>query len=108
MLQIKQVCDRLADAGFLVAAPDVFQGKPWPMSKMPPKPEDNLHGWISTEGSYEKVSKHIAKTVEHLKSKGAESFGIIGFCWGASIAMKAAAEGLVSACVIVHPSLFGK
>jgi dienelactone hydrolase len=45
-LQFKQVCDKLAAAGYLVVGPDVFRGKPWTMEKFPPKPEDNLLGWI--------------------------------------------------------------
>jgi hypothetical protein len=60
-MQVLQVCDRLAEAGLSVAAPDTFHGKPWPKSKFPPKPEDNFMGWIQSEGSYEKVSKDVMK-----------------------------------------------
>jgi hypothetical protein len=44
--QFKQVCDKLAAAGYLVVGPDVFRGKPWSMGKFPPKPEDNFMGWL--------------------------------------------------------------
>lgn len=44
--QFKQVCDRLAAAGYLVVGPDVFRGQPWSLDKFPPKPEDNFMGWL--------------------------------------------------------------
>jgi dienelactone hydrolase len=44
--QFKQVCDKLAAAGYLVVGPDVFRGKPWSMGKFPPKPEDNFMAWL--------------------------------------------------------------
>jgi protein XRP2 len=45
-MQFMQVADKLAAAGFLVVAPDVFRGKPWSMDKFPPKPEDNFMPWL--------------------------------------------------------------
>lgn len=109
--QVKQVADRLSAAtGFTVCIPDVFRGQPWPMSKFPPKPEDNLIGWITTAGGYGKVSKDVAQTVEALRARGGERFGILGCCWGVSIAMQACAEADTpfAACGGVHPSLFGQ
>lgn len=44
--QFKQVCDKLAAAGYLVAGPDIFRGKPWSMDRFPPKPEDNFMPWL--------------------------------------------------------------
>jgi protein XRP2 len=52
-VQFKQVADRLADAGYVVAGPDVFRGKPWSMQKFPPKPGDNFMEWLQTEGSWQ-------------------------------------------------------
>ena len=47
--QCLQFFDRLAEAaGVMVAAPDVFRGKPWSLDRFPPKPEDNLMGWIKS------------------------------------------------------------
>ena len=44
----RQVCDRLADAGMLVAMPDYFRGKPWPADKFPPPDRDEFMAWIGT------------------------------------------------------------
>lgn len=108
--QVKQTADRLAAAsGFSVAIPDVFRGKAWPMSKFPPKPEDNLMGWITSEGSYEKVSKDVYELVDHFKGCGCAKFAVLGCCWGVSVAMTAGADaGTFSACGGFHPSLFGR
>ncbi|KIZ07756.1 hypothetical protein MNEG_0201 [Monoraphidium neglectum] len=109
--QIKQVCDHLSAAtGFTVAIPDVFRGKPWSMAKSPAKPEDNLIGWIQSVGSYAKVSSDLKLTVDFLRARGAERFGIAGTCWGASIALTACSQpdGVFEACAGLHPSLFGK
>ncbi|GBF94598.1 hypothetical protein Rsub_06713 [Raphidocelis subcapitata] len=108
--QIKQVSDRLAAAtGFTVAVPDVFRGKPWSMSKFPPKPEDNLLGWISAEGAYDKVSKDLYAAVEALNARGCRKFAVLGCCWGASISLQAGADAATfSAVAGLHPSLFGR
>ena len=34
-LQVKQVADRIAAAGFSVAVPDMFLGQPWELERMP-------------------------------------------------------------------------
>jgi dienelactone hydrolase len=53
------MADRLSQAGYIVAVPDVFRGKPWPMSRFPPKPEDNLRGWMQEAGDFEKVRQPL-------------------------------------------------
>jgi hypothetical protein len=40
------VADRIADAGFFVAFPDVFRGAAWPLSKFPPPNRQELMDWI--------------------------------------------------------------
>ncbi|KAF5832399.1 hypothetical protein DUNSADRAFT_11731 [Dunaliella salina] len=99
VLAVYQVADRLADAGFLVTVPDMWRGKPWPMDKFPPKPEDNFMGWVTENGSWDKTSGPDFKAaVESLKSKGAPKIGTIGFCWGAMIALSG--ESLLSLCQV--------
>lgn len=181
--QFKQVCDRLAAAGYLVAGPDVFRGQPWSMDKFPPKPEDNFMGWIQshsydvstgyclalgrqkchpgtyvssltrvyeTAGVLERlsgalfgavaatgqcsiippplintclthtlthpvllqgvVSKDVDAVVAALKAQGVTKFASVGWCWGAAMAVQAAAAHADSfkATGFLHPSLFGQ
>lgn len=105
--QTLQVADRLAAAGMAVAVPDVFDHKPWPMSKIPMKPEDNFMGWVE-EHRWEVTRLHVLASVEALKAKGATKFGCLGFCWGAAMAMQAGADSTFSAVGGGHPSLFGQ
>jgi dienelactone hydrolase len=62
------------------------------MTKFPPKPEDDLIGWITRDCSYDKVSKDVYHAVEALKGRGCGKFGLVGCCWGALIAMQAGAD----------------
>eukprot|EP00878_Enallax_costatus_P000227 GHUV01000291.1.p1 GENE.GHUV01000291.1~~GHUV01000291.1.p1 ORF type:complete len:268 (+),score=49.13 GHUV01000291.1:86-889(+) len=107
--QFLQVCDRLAAMGYVVAAPDIFRGQPWSLEKFPPKPEDNLSGWIQSYSWDEKVKPDVYAVVNRLRSQGVSSFGTIGFCWGAAMSVRAAADGATfRAAALLHPSLFGK
>lgn len=94
--QVKQVADRLsAEAGAVVAVPDVFRGAPWSMDRLPPKaPVSELLDWVKGPMAYQpNVRDGLDKTLAALRARGRSSFGIVGFCWGASIALEAAAAG---------------
>ncbi|KAI8470605.1 MAG: Alpha/Beta hydrolase protein [Monoraphidium minutum] len=109
--QIKQLADRLSAAtGYTACVIDTFRGQAWPMSKFPPKPEDNLMGWIQDKGAYDKVSQDVASAVAFLKGRGCGAFAAMGTCWGAAIAMQACGEAGTpfAACAGAHPSLFGR
>lgn len=107
--QFQQVCDRLAAAGYVVAAPDIFRGQPWTLDKFPPKPEDNLMGWIQGYGWEAVVKKDVYALVEGLKARGVTRFASLGCCWGASMAIQALHNGeTFSAAAMLHPSLFGQ
>ncbi|WIA14248.1 hypothetical protein OEZ85_002784 [Tetradesmus obliquus] len=107
--QFQQVCDRLAAAGYVVAAPDIFRGQPWTLDKFPPKPEDNLMGWIQGYGWEAVVKKDVYALVEGLKARGVTRFASLGCCWGASMAIQALHDGeTFSAAAMLHPSLFGQ
>jgi dienelactone hydrolase len=69
--QFKQVCDKLAAAGYLVVGPDVFRGKPWSMDKFPPKPEDNFMPWLqgfSWDVSHDLAASKYAFTKQQQKA----------------------------------------
>lgn len=113
--QVFQVADRLAAAvGATVAVPDTFRGQPWSLEKFPPQPEDDFMGWLGAAGAYSKVVVDVAAAVELLrgsKYNATGKLGTVGFCWGASVVLEAAApaSGLgVAAAALVHPSLFNR
>lgn len=56
------------------------------------------------------VSKDVDAVVAALKGKGITKFASIGWCWGASMAVQAAAADPASfkATAFLHPSMFGQ
>eukprot|EP00499_Haloplacidia_sp_CaronLabIsolate_P003498 CAMPEP_0196780568 /NCGR_PEP_ID=MMETSP1104-20130614/8049_1 /TAXON_ID=33652 /ORGANISM="Cafeteria sp., Strain Caron Lab Isolate" /LENGTH=244 /DNA_ID=CAMNT_0042150779 /DNA_START=86 /DNA_END=820 /DNA_ORIENTATION=+ len=102
--QAKQVCDKFADAGFNCIMPDFFEGKPWPLENFPPADWAPFKAWIGTAGSYDTVRPAIERATAYAKANGATSVGVLGFCWGAGIAMSAGASGNYAAVGSAHPS----
>lgn len=103
------MCDRLAAAGYLVVGPDVFRGQPWSLDKFPPKPEDDIQGWIKGWDWASKVKPDVDAVVAALTARGMTRFASVGWCWGASMAARIAADnaGSFRATAFLHPSLFG-
>ncbi|KAK9753440.1 hypothetical protein K7432_017962, partial [Basidiobolus ranarum] len=101
-----QFCDILGEIfNFRVAMPDFFRGKAWDHNKMKPENMPALMEWIGTEGSWDKVKVDLEKVKERLTSDGSASFGIVGFCWGAKMAVLATRDGSFAAASLIHPSL---
>lgn len=93
--QAKQVCDKFAAAGFNVAMPDFCDGKHWLVKDFPPADMNVMYAWVGSTGDWDTaILPKFTAAVAHMKEhKGAELFGLAGFCWGGMIAMKAAALG---------------
>ncbi|CAM9404270.1 unnamed protein product [Discosporangium mesarthrocarpum] len=107
--QAKQVCDSLAASGFNVAMPDFFKGNPWKLEHFPAPDKAAFLSWVGTSGDFDTVVRPgVESTMEFLKGKGAETFGVIGFCWGGAMAMKMAALGggdsPIKAAACAHPA----
>uniref|UniRef100_A0A6N2L914 Dienelactone hydrolase domain-containing protein n=1 Tax=Salix viminalis TaxID=40686 RepID=A0A6N2L914_SALVM len=67
-------------AGFFVLAPDFLYGDP------------------------DKVKEDAKSVIATLKSKGVNSIGAAGFCWGGNVAVKlASSSNDIQAAVILHP-----
>lgn len=82
---------------------------------MPPPLEwatlrSELQAWVGTVGDWDTaISPKFEAALSHMKEdKGAEVVGVVGFCWGGMMAMKAASlgvEGGVEAAGCVHPAM---
>jgi len=84
--------DVLAAAGFLVAMPDLFRGS-GRRSEGFARPENDA------------VDNEILDVVvPFVKSKGAKTMGVLGFCFGGGAAMRLAGKDVFASCAGVHAS----
>jgi carboxymethylenebutenolidase len=81
---IKQLCDRLAAAGFTALAPDLFQGRT----------AATIAEAESMLGQHDKdlMADVIQASLQHLRSLTMGKLGVIGFSYGAARALVAAAD----------------
>jgi protein XRP2 len=96
--RLKQNCDIIADAGFVVVMADYHRGNhmgnDW----------SKFGEWLQTKpwsGIEADINTHL---IPLLKSKGATKFGAVGFCWGSWAVLKLSATGVLSAGAYCHPS----
>ena len=95
---IKSVADRLAEAGFLALAPDLYHGK------VTTSPDEA--GKLMMAMNIDQAEQEIGGAVTHLKSHEMNSsgkVGTVGFCMGGALSLYAASKNPdVSACVIFY------
>ena len=101
---IRDVCDRLARAGFVALAPDLYRGE----STVDP----DAAGRLMMELEIDRAAQDLDATIETLRRQdGVEGprVGVLGFCMGGQLALLAASRNAkVGACVDcygVHPSV---
>lgn len=88
---IKDICRRLAHAGFVAIAPDYFDraGDPAPLTDM------NAVMQIVRTATYEQVMGDTSGAIDWLKHQSFckhDAIGITGYCWGGAVVWLAAAR----------------
>ena len=102
----RDVCDRLADQGFVAVAPDLFGGR----TADTVEGAEELLGTVDDERTRDDVTAAAAYVREHPAVVG-DGFGVVGFSFGAAWALLLATEFLptaVSAAVVFygnHPGI---
>ncbi|KAJ1860251.1 hypothetical protein LPJ73_001455 [Coemansia sp. RSA 2703] len=101
---VLQLSDILGSLGYHVVLPDILRSKPLEEADLG-KPAV-LNEFANTRGSWESNKGDYTATRDFLRSKGAESIGLIGFCWGSHLVVSALTEleGYAGGA-IVHPAL---
>jgi len=103
--RIKNVADQIAEAGFVVAAPDIYDGKTIDdYGGISSFSTEGTQAWIRAQ-DMDKCSRFIDKACDYLAGRGVTSFGIAGFCWGVVPSFHVSAKGRFRALVGFHPSL---
>ncbi|CAG8701040.1 uncharacterized protein OCT59_015484 [Rhizophagus irregularis] len=97
---VKQFCDLLTKAGYLVVLPDYFRGKTAPIVS---QGVQALIDFVLKTFPPEVIIKDTLSVTNHLKSEfGSKDFGYTGFCWGGIMGSKLCAIKEFNACVLVH------
>ncbi len=87
--QIKRVCDRLADEGFVALAPDLFRGEIAEHTEM-----DKAGRLMSTLPA-DRAARDMGGAVDFLRAHDAvqgDKVGVVGFCMGGMLALIVAAQ----------------
>jgi dienelactone hydrolase len=97
--------DSFARAGYLVVAPDYFEGEPAPADPGLQK-QLNFTGWLSRHGDA-RVDPIIQNTITYMREKlGIKYIGATGYCFGGRYVARYLAKGKgVDAGFMAHPSL---
>jgi carboxymethylenebutenolidase len=102
--QIRSVCDRLARAGFVALAPDLYRGDS--------TTDPDEAGRLMMELEIERAGRDLEAATEALRRESATlgaRVGCIGFCMGGQLALYAACRrpeiGAVVDCYGVHPNV---
>jgi carboxymethylenebutenolidase len=88
-LQLLRVCERLADAGYVALAPDLFH------RFGPPDPDATMAGRWYLELRDEDALAEITEAVGELRQRfGVRRVGVTGFCNGGRLSYRAATSGV--------------
>ncbi|KAI9276153.1 Alpha/Beta hydrolase protein [Sporodiniella umbellata] len=99
----KQFCDILAQhCGWKVVMPDFFRGDDANdrMGDIPAMLE-----WLKKIGDIEVITPDIQRVEKHLREQGVDNAVLVGFCWGAKIAVQTTARSsFFAGASMIHPS----
>ena len=114
--RIGSICDALADAGYAVALPSIFRGRPYDVAIKGPEDgnfckfdsfaQDGGVDWFK-EQKYSKLGPDVKACAAFLSEKtGGQPIGVLGFCFGTWLLSKASSTGDVDFCCAVgcHPA----
>jgi carboxymethylenebutenolidase len=96
---VNRLCDRLAQAGFLAVAPDMYDGR---------TATEDAEAEKLMEGLAESTAKaKFEEAVESARTRGAQRLGLLGFSMGGGQALGFAAESTPAAAAIYYASYAG-
>jgi carboxymethylenebutenolidase len=98
---IRDVADRLADAGYVALAPDLYHGKT--------TTEPDEAGKLMMSMKMDEAARDMAGAYDYLKNHAStnDKVGSVGFCLGGGLSLYLATLRPVDACVIYYGALPG-
>jgi dienelactone hydrolase len=106
----KEICDQLADEGYLVILPDFFRGVERSENDLPTGlcllcKLFTFIPWIRSHSWARGLETDVQTTISWLQSKHkVTSVGMLGFCWGSYAVHHASASGNIACGASCHPS----
>ncbi|CEG70192.1 hypothetical protein RMATCC62417_06134 [Rhizopus microsporus] len=102
----KQFCDILAkQCGWRVVMPDFFRGDDGGRFFQNGFDREGLMAWIGQRGTTEIIEPQIERVQDYLKEQGVVAGTLVGFCWGAKIAVQVTAKlPFFVGASLIHPS----
>jgi len=95
----RQMCDFLADAGYLVIMPDFYRGD------MCEPTEARIGTFIKEVTNWDKLKVDWEQKIKPYAEKhGAKTYGAVGTCWGSYVVLRLAEDVGFQAGVSFHPS----
>jgi len=106
--QTVQGADLLSTANAYVILPDFFDGKPLAHDVFPPdtpEKQKSIQNFFGTYGAPPPNADKVSKIVAELKAAGKSKIFLVGYCWGAKVAMISASRDPINGVLMAHPSL---
>jgi len=108
--QTQQGADILASTlETTVYMPDFFKGKPYPLSKFPPKTAEDkaeLQAFFGGAGNIQNTLAKLTKFGETLRTGNIQRLGVYGLCWGGKVSMLASSDSTpFDAVSMIHPAM---
>jgi len=96
----REMCDKLAAAGYMVLLPDFFRGQ-WRGVEAP-----DLGDWITKQADWfgQRQAEWAEVILPYARSYGAVTFGAVGTCMGAYSVMRLCSYGEFKAGASIHPA----
>jgi len=96
----RQLCDQLADTGYMVIMPDFFRGEWRDVSAA------DLGSWLAGQSDWygKRQADWVETILPYARSQGAKVFGCAGTCWGGYMVMRLSAYNEFKAGVSLHPA----
>ena len=96
----RQMCDFLADSGYLVILPDFYRGE-----MRNPFTDTDLLDFCKNVTQWDKLKSDWENKIKPYSEKhGAKTFGAVGTCWGSYVVLRLAEFVEFQAGVSFHPS----
>tara|TARA_B100001142_G_scaffold293316_1_gene312824 strand:- start:1629 stop:2303 length:675 start_codon:yes stop_codon:yes gene_type:complete len=96
---IKSVCDRIASDGFTCISPALFDRKEAKVALNYHAKDIEKGRELRAEVGWDLAMLDINASIDFLRNKGFEKIGVIGYCWGGSLAFLAASRCNINASV---------